>query len=196
MFIATFVVLGLLAALLVYFVLIYNNLVQLRENIKKNWSNIDVLLKQRNEELPKLIDTCKEYMGYEQETLEKVMRARAAVSNAQASGDLAGLGAAESQLRLGLGQLFAVVENYPDLKANENFQHLQARITTLEESIADRRELYNESVNINNVRIAQVPDVIVAQIANFSAGDLLEFSEEETADVDVAAAFRRDATVG
>jgi LemA protein len=92
-------------------------------------------------------------------------------------------------LRLGLGQLFALAENYPDLKANNSFQHLQARISELENGIADRREFYNESVNNNNVRIEQFPDVILARAFDFKAFDLLEFSEQETRDVDLKALF-------
>ncbi|MET0118110.1 MAG: LemA family protein [Sedimenticola sp.] len=128
-------------------------------------------------------------MQYEQETLEKVMQARAAVSSAREQGDVGALGIAEGQLRLGLGNLFAVAEAYPDLKANETFQHLQSRITGLENSIADRREYYNESVNNNNVRIEQFPDVIVARMFNFLSAELLEFSEEEKKDVDMKTLF-------
>jgi len=117
------------------------------------------------------------------------MKARAAVSAAREQGDIGALGGAESQLRLGLGNLFAVAEAYPDLKANENFQHLQSRISGLENSIADRREFYNESVNNNNVRIEQFPDVILARFFNFKPAELLEFSEEEKQDVDMKTLF-------
>lgn len=172
-----------------YIIVIYNNLVNLKHAVSKAWSNIDVLLKQRNDELPKLIEVCKQYMGYEQETLQKVMEARTRVSNAQQSGDMGALGAAEGMLRMGLGNLFAVAEDYPELKANETFQHLQQRISGLENSIADRREFYNESVNRNNVRIEQFPDIIVARLLAFSPFDLLEFDPEETKDVDVKALF-------
>ena len=189
--IATFIILGLIAAIAIYGVMIFNGLVSLKHGISKAWSNIDVLLKQRHDELPKLVETCKQYMQYEQETLERVMNARAAVSSAQARGDIGALGTAEGQLRLGLGNLFAVAEAYPDLKANETFQHLQSRISGLENSIADRREFYNESVNNNNVRIEQFPDVIVARMFGFQSAELLEFSAEEKADVDVGALFSR-----
>ena len=175
--------------LAVYGIGIYNGLVKLREAVKQAWSNIDVLLVQRHDELPKLVETCKQYMQYEQETLERVMKARASVFQAAGRGDVAAVGAAESALRAGLGQLFAVVENYPQLKADESFRHLQARITQLEESIADRRELYNASVNLNNVRIAQFPDLVVAGLFGFKAADLLEFTEEQTRDVDMKALF-------
>ena len=187
--IGTFIFWGVVAVLVVYTITIYNNLVSLKHGVNKAWSNIDVLLKQRHDELPKLVETCKQYMQYEQETLDKVMQARNAVYAAGQSHDLAALGVAESQLRLGMGQLFAVAENYPDLKANESFQHLQTRISELANSIADRREFYNEAVNNNNVRIEQFPDVIVARLFKFASADLLEFSEEETADVNMKELF-------
>jgi LemA protein len=186
-----FIFWGLVAVLLVYVVLIYNNLVSLKHNVSKAWSNIDVLLKQRHDELPKLVETCRQYMQYEQETLEKVMQARSSVASAQQQGDIGQLGQAEGALRLGLGNLFALAEAYPELKADETFQHLQARITGLENSIADRREFYNESVNINNVRIEQFPDVIIARMFNFKSFTLLEFSAEETADVNLRGLFEQ-----
>ncbi|MCH8845436.1 MAG: LemA family protein [Proteobacteria bacterium] len=187
--VTNFIILGVLAAGVLYAIMLYNNLVSLKHNVSKAWANIDVLLKQRHDELPKLIETCKQYMGYEQETLEKVMQARAAVSSAREKGDVAALGPAETQLRMGLGNLFALAEAYPDLKANDSFQHLQGRISGLENAIADRREFYNESVNNNNVRIEQFPDVIIARNLGFGAKDLLEFSEGETKDVDVKELF-------
>lgn len=186
-----FIFWGLVAVLLVYIVVIYNNLVSLKHNVSKAWSNIDVLLKQRHDELPKLVETCRQYMQYEQETLEKVMQARASVASAQQQGDIGQLGQAEGALRLGLGNLFALAEAYPELKADETFQHLQARISGLENAIADRREFYNESVNINNVRIEQFPDVIIARTFNFKAFTLLEFSAEETADVNLRSLFEQ-----
>ncbi|MEW8042336.1 MAG: LemA family protein [Candidatus Thiodiazotropha endolucinida] len=187
--IVTFVLIGTVIAILIYGVLIYNNLVRLKHDVSKAWSNIDVLLKQRHDELPKLVETCKQYMKFEQETLEKVMLARSAVSSALSQGDVAAVGAAESQMRLGLGNLFAVAESYPDLKANETFLHLQSRITGLENSIADRREFYNDSVNINNVRIEQFPDLILAKQFGFKPAELLEFDETELKDVDMGTLF-------
>ncbi len=172
-----------------YFIVIYNNLVSLKHGVSKAWSNIEVLLKQRHDELPKLVDVCKQYMGYEQETLQKVMEARSRVLNAQQQGNMGALGAAEGMLRMGLGNLFALAEDYPELKANENFQHLQQRISGIENSIADRREFYNESVNRNNVRIEQFPDLIVARLVSFKPFELLRFGQPETQDVDVKALF-------
>lgn len=187
MVIAT-VLLVILAVVALYGVLIYNNLVRLKHAIDKAWSNIDVSLKQRHDELPKLVEVCKQYMRYEQETLERVVRARSAVFEASADRDPKRLGAAEGALRAGLGSLFALAESYPELKANDSFQHLSARISGLEEAIADRRELYNDSVNLNNVRIEQFPDVLVARIFAFGPRELLEFAEERR-DVDLRALF-------
>ncbi|SDU11908.1 LemA family protein [Halopseudomonas salegens] len=182
--------LGLLVAVvLIYAIILYNQLVSIKHAVSQAWANIDVLLRQRHEELPKLVDTCQRYMQHEQETLEKVVQARGAVSQARQQGDVKGLGQAETMLRAGLGQLFAVVENYPDLKANESFQHLQSRISGLENGIADRRELYNAAVNINNVRIEQFPDVIIARAFNFVSAELLQFTDEEKADVNIRALF-------
>ena len=190
MSIAEFVLWAIVAVVLVYSVVIFNHLVTLKHNVKKAWANIDVLLKQRHEELPKLVETCRQYMQFEQQTLEKVMQARAAVSQAQAQGDMGALGLAETEMRLGLGNLFAVAEAYPELKANESFQHLQQRISGLENAIADRREFYNESVNINNIQIEQFPDLIIAGLFRFKAFELLEFSDNETADVDIKTLFQ------
>jgi LemA protein len=184
-----FVIVALIALAFIYLVMLFNGMVSLKNNVKEAWSNIDVLLKQRHDELPKLVETCKQYMGYEQATLEKVMQARAGVQQAQQSGDIAGLGAAENALRAGIGKLYAVAEAYPQLKANESFQQLQTRITGLENAIADRREFYNDSVNLYNTRIQQFPDLIIANNFGFKPGSLLEFSDADKKDVDVKALF-------
>ena len=184
-----YVLLALLVAASVYVATIYNNLVRLKHTVTKNWSNIDVLLKQRHDELPNLVETCKAYMKHERETLEAVMKARSAVADARQAGNIAALGPAEGALRLGLGSLFAVAEAYPDLKANESFQHVQARISQLENSIADRRELYNATVNNLNIRIEQFPDVVVARNLGFKEADLLEFDAQELKNVDMKRLF-------
>ena len=186
---SSIITLVIIGVLLMYLIMIYNNLVSLKHAVSKAWSNIDVLLKQRHDELPKLVEVCKQYMSYEKETLEKIVQARSAVMDARGKSDIGALGQAETQLRMGLGNLFALAENYPDLKANNSFQQLSSRISQLENSIADRREVYNESVNNNNVRIEQFPDVIVARMFAFKDFELLEFSEEEKKDVNVGALF-------
>ncbi|MDE2347564.1 MAG: LemA family protein [Gammaproteobacteria bacterium] len=187
--VAFVVILALAVVAIAYVVGIYNGLVNLRENVKVAWANIDVLLKQRHDELPKLVETCKRYMQFEQETLEKVMRARASVSQASTAGDVAAVGAAEQQLRAGVGRLFAVAENYPQLKTDETFKQLQNRITALEESIADRREFYNDQVNLNNIRVKVFPDVMIAQRFGFQPAQLLNFTADEKRDVDMDALF-------
>ncbi|MAT49962.1 MAG: LemA family protein [Porticoccaceae bacterium] len=188
--ISGFIILGLLVLAAGYGVVIYNSLVALKHRVAKAWSNIDVLLKQRHDELPKLVETCKQYMGYEQDTLTRVIDARSQVASAREAQDINALGEAETRLRAGLGQLFALAENYPELKANEAFQHLQSRISDLENGIADRRELYNDAVNLNNIRIEQFPDLLVARPLGFKAFELLEFADEELANPDLKALFR------
>jgi LemA protein len=185
----TIIVLVVLLVLGAYGVMAYNGLVNVKHGVTKAWANIDVLLKQRHDEIPKLVEVCKQYRQFEQQTLERVIRARNMVQAAREQQDVGALGPAEAGLRASLGQLFAVAEAYPELKTNENFMQLQNRITQLENGIADRRELYNEAVNINNVRIEQFPDVLIARMFDFRAAKLLEFDAAETADVDVKALF-------
>ncbi len=187
--IGQWVVIAVAVFLAGYLVMLYNNLVSLKHAVTKALANIDVMLKQRHDELPKLVETCKQYMGYEQDTLTRVIEARSQVAAAQSRGDMAGLGKAETALRAGLGQLFALAESYPDLKADQSFQHLQQRISSLEAAIADRREVYNDSVNNNNVRIEQFPDVVIARFFNFRPFDLLEFEDGELSDPYVKALF-------
>lgn len=189
-FMTIFLILGGLFILLLYFFSIYNGLIELKNNVRKNWSNIDILLKQRHDELPKLIESCKQYMKHEKTTLNKVVQARSHVQEAQEQGSIKALGHAETELRLGLGNLFAVAEGYPELKANQSFLQLQGRISTLENSIADRREFYNDSVTLNNTRIEQIPDVLIAKLFRFKAFEILEFDEEEIKDIDVKSAFK------
>ncbi|MHB8623418.1 MAG: LemA family protein [Sulfuricaulis sp.] len=189
MSIVSFVFLGIFAALFLYAATMYNNFVRLKNNVSEAWSNIDVLLKQRHDELPKLIETCKQYMQHERGVLEKVTEARAAVHNARVAGDVNALGGAEDDMRAGLARLFAVSENYPELRANEDFQRLQDRISQLEAQIADRREFYNDTVNANNIRIEQFPDNVIATLFRFEPKFLLKFKIAETQDVDVKAMF-------
>ena len=168
--------------LIIYFVSVYNGLIMLSKNIDKAWANIDVILKQRHDEIPKLVKVCEGYMKFEKDTLTQITRARTAAMQAKtveasskAEGHLSGL----------LGSLFAVAENYPELKANQNFMQLQKRVSYLESQIADRREFYNESVNRYNIRIAQIPDVFVARMLNYQSRQLFKASAEDIKDVDI-----------
>jgi LemA protein len=183
------ILLGLIVVAAFYGIGLYNHLVSVKHAVAKAWANIDVLLKQRHDELPKLVEVCKQYKQFEQETLQKVIAARSQVQAARQSQDIPALGHAEAALRSGLGSIFAVAEAYPELKANENFMQLQNRITSLENGIADRRELYNDTVNINNVQIEVFPASIIAKLFNFGEKPLLEFSAEEKSDVDIKQLF-------
>ena len=185
--IVIWIVVGVVIA---YVALLYNGLVALKHNVTKAWANIDVLLKQRGDELPKLVETCKQYMAHEKDTLERVIKARGAVQTAASAGDVTAVGAAESELRGLLGRLFAVAEAYPNLKADESFRHLQARISQLELELADRREFYNDCVNSNNVRIEQVPDAFIARSFAFGPAKLFEISEVERKDIDLKPLFK------
>lgn len=168
---------------------LYNRLIKLRENCKKAWSNIDVLLKQRSEELPKLIDTAKEYMDYEQETFQQVVEARQQVQEAGSPKEEA---EADSMLTSALGDFFALAEDYPELKANENFLQLQDRISEIEDKIADRREYYNSATTEYNARIQQLPYVFIANSMGWQQRELFEVSEEAKEDVDIDAMFDGD----
>lgn len=185
-----YIFLAVIAASLLYTIIGYNRFVTLNHNTQKAWRNIDILLKQRHDEIPKLVAVCKAYMKHEQDTLEKVIAARSRVAAARETGDLATLGLAEGALRAGIGQLFALVENYPELKANENFRHLEQRVTGLENAIADRREFYNEAVNLNNIRLEQFPDIFIAKLFGFRPFELLRFTDQDTSDVPVSALFQ------
>lgn len=176
------VVLAILAALVLWFVGVYNRLVRLRNDIDRAWANIDVLLRQRHDELPKLVDTCKGYMQYEQETFQRITEARSRVMSA---GSVAEKAQADNMLTAALRQLFAVAENYPELKANENFRQLQGRISEIESEIAARRERYNADTNEYNIRIAQIPDAIVARLLGYTRRELFAAAPEDRADVKI-----------
>jgi LemA protein len=177
---ATLALIGI--GLVLYLVALYNGVVRLKNDIDKAWANIDVLLKQRHDELPKLIETCKGYMQYEQKTFQQIVEARNAYQSATTVQDKA---QADNLVTGALKTLFAVAENYPDLKANANFLQLQGRITDLEEKIADRREFYNDSVNTYNISIQQLPNAVIARLMNFQPHTLFQVTEEDRRDVEV-----------
>jgi LemA protein len=159
-----------------YAVGLYNQLVHVRVNVDKAWSNIDVLEKQRYDEIPRLVTVCEAYMKHERETLERVIRARTSYLDAKAPGAVAEAG---GMLSGALKSLFALSEQYPDLKANQNFLQLKSRITDLENQIADRREFYNESVTLNNTRMQQFPDLLLVGVARLAPRELYRVPPEE-----------------
>ena len=182
---ATAILIALVLTLLVaigYAIVVYNGLVQLRNNIERDWSNIDVLLKQRYDELPKLIKVCEGYMQHEKRTLEAVIAARSHITSARTDGERL---QAQNALTETLRSLFMVVERYPELKADKAFRQLQGRISELEEMIADRREFFNEAVNTYNIRIEQFPDLLVARPLNFTSRTLWRIDPTHRQDVEV-----------
>lgn len=169
-----------------YFIIIYNGLVVVKNNVDKSWSNIHVLIKQRHDELPKLVKVCERYMKHEGDTLERVMKARAMMAGANSMDERQ---QAEGMITEALKSLFAVTENYPELKADRQFGQLQTRISELENEISDRRELFNESVNIYNIRIEKIPDLIVARLFNYQQRDLWQIDPEEKKDIEISFAY-------
>lgn len=169
-------------AVIGYAVSIYNGLIALRNNVGRAWANIDVLLKQRHDELPKLVKTCEGYMQHERAVFDKLSEARAALAGARGVAERSD---AENLLTRALGQFFAVAEAYPQLKADQSFLKLQSRISELENAIADRREFYNDSVTVYNVRIQQIPDVVVANWLNFQPSELFQVAPSDREDVKV-----------
>lgn len=159
---------------------VYNGLIEQKNNIGRSWANIDVMLKQRHDELPKLVKVCEAYMQHERAIFDKLSEARGALMKARSVGERA---QAENQLTQALGSFFAVAENYPDLKANQSFLALQTRISDLENQIADRREYYNDSVTLYNTRIQQLPDAWVASAMALQVAELFKIDENDRKDV-------------
>ena len=165
-----------------YALSIYNGLVALKNNIGRCWANIDVLLKQRHDELPKLVKTCEGYMQHERAVFDRLSEARGALAQAHTVGERA---TAESRLTQALGHFFAVAEAYPTLKADVSFLQLQNRISELENQIADRRELYNDVVTIHNTRIQQIPDMYVAGWLSLVPAELFKVDPADREDVEI-----------
>ena len=160
-----------------YIISLFNGLIRLRINIDKSWANIDVLLKQRHDELPNLINSVKGYMKHEKDVLESLTKARTSMFNTKNTAQKA---AANDIISNSLKTIFAVSENYPQLRANENFKQLQERISELENQIADRREFYNDSTANFNMRIQSFPDLIIAKLMGYTKPrDMFQASDEE-----------------
>ena len=165
-----------LTGLAIYGVILYNELVRLRIENDRALANIDVLLKQRHDEIPNLVSCVKGYMYHERQTLEAVALARTASIGAAS---IAQKAQADLRLTGALHSLFAVAERYPELKANQNFLALQKRISELEERIADRREFFNDDVATYNTRIAQLPEVFLARQMKLRPRQLFQVSDQE-----------------
>jgi len=182
----------IVSGLFIYAIIIYNELVRLRNDNDRAWANIDVLLKQRHDEIPNLVATVKGYMQHESQVLENVSEARASAMSAVTVGHKA-----QSDLLISgaLRGLFAVAENYPQLRANENFLKLENRICELEERIADRREFFNDDVNTYNTRIRQIPDLFLAALMNLKGREMFKVSDEDRRQVEIKLAEQKSAGV-
>lgn len=166
-----------------YLVGIYNSLIQVRHQIDKAWKNIDVLLKQRTDELTKLIDTVKGHMKYESETLKELTAARTMSEKAKS---VKAKQNAADQVSNAMKGFWAVAENYPQLRASESFLHLENRISSIEEQIADRREFYNDAVYTFNMRLQQIPYSFFAGMMHYEKWDYYHVSEEDKKDVKIS----------
>jgi len=163
-----------------YGISIYNTLVQVWNNVGKAWKNIDVLLQQRHDELSKLVDACSAYMKHEREVLDQLTKLRTGYDLAKTTADKVQI---ENELNKVMGRLGLVWEAYPDLKASQNFLQVQGRVSAVESSIADRREFFNDSVNIYNIAVEQFPNLILALLLNYRRHPFLEVPEELKKDV-------------
>jgi LemA protein len=175
-FVLVLIGLGIIGAI----VAIYNGLVTVRNNVQKAWQNIDVVLQQRHDELPKLIDTCKAYMKHERDLLNKLTELRTGYTMAK---EIEEKVKTENALNELLGKLTVVWEQYPDLKASQNFIQIQDRVSAVESKIADYREMFNDAVNIFNIQIERFPDAVMARAMNMQRRSFLEVPEEKKEDV-------------
>lgn len=177
-----FVVVIVVVAIAGYIISIYNGLISLNNNIKKSLGNINVLLKQRTDEIPKLVNSVKGYMKHERGVLTSLTKARTDIMKAKTLSQKA---AANNMISEALKTVFAVAENYPKLRASENFMQLQQRISGIENELADRREFYNDSVNNFNIRIQSFPDMYVASRLKYKSQQMFKVSAEDKKDVKI-----------
>ena len=177
-----FVIVLLIIGSVSWFFTIYNGLIHVKENIKKSWANIDVLLMQRSDEIPKLIKVLRSFVKHEKTMFDNVMDARESYLGANSITEKAD---ADNQISGALKSVFALSEAYPELRSNDNFLNLQDRISGLENEIADRRELYNESVNNYNIRIQSLPDLVIANAMGLNQEEMFKVDEAKKKDVDI-----------
>lgn len=174
------------AVLAVLLIGIYNRLVALRQNCNQAFADIDVQLKQRHDLIPNLVETVKGYAAHEAGTLEAVIKARNSAINAEKTGDAKAMGAAEGMLGAALGRLIALAEAYPDLKANSNFQQLQAELSDIENKLAASRRFFNQAVGEYNTGREQFPAVLIAGPFGFGPRDFFDVGTDSRASMDAA----------
>ena len=177
----TWIVIGIVVLVLIWLILTYNGLVTLRNRTQEAWSEIDVELKRRHDLIPNLVQTVQGYMGHERGTLEAVTNARAGAVAAGATGDPAKIGAAENMLTQSLRSLFAVSENYPDLKAIAAFTNLQEQLTATEDKIEFSRRFYNGNVRDYNIKLQTLPTSLIAGVLGFKAFGFFQADESDRA---------------
>ena len=177
---AVIVLIIIIVVVALFMVSMYNSLIKLRNQVKNAWSQIDVQLKRRHDLIPNLIETVKGYMHHERETLENITKARSQAVQAEGVGDKA---KAEGELTRALGKFNLVVENYPDLKANQNFLSLQEELTSTENKISFSRQNYNDQVLFYNNKIQMFPSNIMAGMFNFKAEEFFEIEDEKEKEV-------------
>ena len=170
------IIIGIVVVLLLYVILTYNGLVTLRNRVKEAWSDIDVQLKRRYDLIPNLVEVVKGYASHEKETLERVITARNVAMSANGAKEK---GEAENVLSGALKNLFALSENYPDLKASTNFLELQRELSDTENKIQAARRFYNGNVKDFNTKIETFPANIIANMFNFKANDFFSIADEE-----------------
>jgi LemA protein len=181
----TWIIIGLIVLAVLWIIMIYNGLVAMRQRVNQSFSDIDVQTKQRHDLIPNLVETVKGYAGHERGTLEAVVQARNAAVTAQ-SGGVAAQAAAENALSGTLRQLFALSEAYPDLKASQNFQQLQAQISDIENKIAAARRFFNNSVQEYNTGIQQFPAALFAGSLGFQPKEFFDVGVEQRKELDQA----------
>ena len=164
---------GIIVVLIIAFIVIYNKLVRLRNQVKNAWAQIDVQLKRRYDLIPNLVETVKGYMKHERETLEAVTKARTLAQQVASAGP-GERGKAEGELSAALNRLLAVAEKYPDLKANQNFLALQEELSSTENKISFSRQFYNDSVLSYNNETQMFPSNVIAGMTGFKAGEFFE----------------------
>jgi LemA protein len=174
----TWIIIGLIVLFVLWIIMIYNGLVALRQRVNQAFSDIDVQTKQRHDLIPNLVETVKGYAAHERGTLEAVVQARNAAVTAQ-TGGVAAQAAAENVLSGALRQLFALSEAYPDLKANQNFQQLQAELSDIENKIAAARRFFNNAVQEYNTGIQQFPAVLMAGALGFTQKESFDVGVDE-----------------
>jgi LemA protein len=182
---STWIILGIIAALVVWIIVIYNGLVAMRQRVNQSFADIDVQMKQRHDLIPNLVETVKGYAGHERGTLEAVIQARNAAITAQ-SGGIQAQAAAENMLSGTLRQLFALSEAYPNLKANENFQQLQAELSDIENKLAASRRFFNNAVQEYNTGIQQFPAALFAAALGFTSKEFFDVGVEDRKVLDKA----------